>query len=227
MSSIENDMHTIDNCHVYFIGGSANNRYTNIDLVLCMCSLSVYGSIHFSTISEVSKKTLSTSIKTKCLFYWFVSRAAVAVAFISFIWFDFVLMSKKTLSIESLSWKIVFSFVSYRLDFSPFIYFSVFLYALVGRRNWVYGMEGGGDGRQHLIPFNTKPCSNEKNYFAHIYSSIFRKFQGKFKRLIQLPIIILFAIDISVSRKAAQFRIEWLWTTWTSQTWPMPWSISS
>lgn len=45
-------------------------------------------------------------------------------------------------------------------------------------------------------------------------------------QLIKLPIIILFAIDIPVTRKAAELWIERLWTARTSQARTMPWSIS-
>lgn len=42
-----------------------------------------------------------------------------------------------------------------------------------------------------------------------------------------LPVVVFLAIDISIAWKATEFGVEWLRTSWASQTSTMPWSISS
>lgn len=121
--------------------------------------------------------------------------------------FDFVLflMSKKTVSIQSLSCKSVF------FRWLPFGFFAFYLFSVC--RKLMEMKCGWSTLPALLIPFNTTQHTapifkREKQSLRAYLQQHFVKYEGEFKRLIQLPIIILFAIDISVTRKAAQFRIE-------------------
>lgn len=117
------------------------------------------------------------SIKKKCLFYWFVSRVVVVVAFIYFILF---LMSKKTLSVESFIVENCFISFATVMIFHLFIHF---LYALtvwncVGGRlsTWFHST------KNHIQTNET----NEKNkqlcaYLLHFNS---KRFWGKIKETV-------------------------------------------